>query len=66
MLVFWGEGKTGVPGETPLGAMEKTNNKRNPHMASMLGFEPDHIVGRPVLAPLPQAPPLLLEMYYVI
>ena len=35
-------------------------------MASMLGFEPDHIVGRPVLAQLPQAPPLLLEMYHVI
>ena len=24
---FWGEGKTGVPGEKPLGATERTNNK---------------------------------------
>ena len=30
---FWGEGKTGVPGEKPLGARERTNNKR-PLMAS--------------------------------
>ena len=37
---FWGEGKTGVPGEKPLGARERTNNKLNPHMVSTLGFEP--------------------------
>ena len=37
---FWGEGKTGVPGEKPLGAKERTNNKLNPHMASTPGFEP--------------------------
>ena len=24
---FWGEGKTGVPGEKPLGARTRTNNK---------------------------------------
>ena len=30
---FRGEGKTGVPGEKPLGAKERTNNKLNPHMA---------------------------------
>ena len=30
---FLGEGKTGVPGEKPLGAKERTNNKLNPHMA---------------------------------
>ena len=30
---FWGEGKTGVPGEKPLGAKEGTNNKQTPpHM----------------------------------
>ena len=29
---FWGEGKTGVPGEKPLGARERTNNKLNPHV----------------------------------
>ena len=32
-------GKTRVPGEKPLGARERTNNKLNPHMASMPGFE---------------------------
>ena len=37
---FWGEGKTGVPGEKPLGSRERTNNKLNPHMASTPGFEP--------------------------
>ena len=37
---FWGEGKTGVPGEKPLGARERTNNKLNPHMVSTPGFEP--------------------------
>ena len=37
---FWGEGKTGVPGEKPLGARERTNNKLNPYMVSTLGFEP--------------------------
>ena len=37
---FWGEGKTGVPGEKPLGARERTSNKLNPHMASDLGIEP--------------------------
>ena len=35
-----GEGKTAVPGEKPLGARERTNNKLNPHMASTPGFEP--------------------------
>ena len=37
---FWGEGKTGVPGEKPVEAKERTNNKLNPHMASTTGFEP--------------------------
>ena len=37
---FWGEGKTGVPEEKPLGAGERTNNELNLHMASMSGFEP--------------------------
>ena len=40
MLVFEERGKTGVPGEKPLGAKERTNNKLNPHMASTPGFEP--------------------------
>ena len=37
---FWGEGKTGVPGEKPLGARERTNNKLNLHKASTPGVEP--------------------------
>ena len=37
---FWGEGKTGVPGEKPLGARKRTNNKLNPHMVWTPGFEP--------------------------
>ena len=37
---FQGERKTGVPGEKPLGARQKTNNKLNPHMALTPGFEP--------------------------
>ena len=28
---FWGEGKTGVPGEILLEQRERTNNKLNPH-----------------------------------
>ena len=36
---FWGEGKTGVPGEKPLGARERTNN-------------PGQIGGRRALSPL--------------
>ena len=37
---FWGEGKTGVLREKPLGEKERTNNKLNPHVASTPGFEP--------------------------
>ena len=40
MLVF-GERKTRVPGEKPLGARERTNNKLNPHMALTPRFEPE-------------------------
>ena len=38
---FWGEGKTGVPGEKPLGAEQRTNNKLNPHMMSSPVIEPE-------------------------
>ena len=38
---FWGEGKTGVPGEKPLGAKTRTNNKPNPHMTPSPGIEPE-------------------------
>jgi len=37
VLVFKEKGK---PGEKPLGAKERTNNKLNPHMASTQGLEP--------------------------
>ena len=37
---FLGEGKTGVPGEKPLGARTRTNNKLNPHMTPRPGIEP--------------------------
>ena len=37
-VAFWGEGKTGVPGEKPLGEREGTNNKLDPPMASIPGF----------------------------
>ena len=37
---FWGEGKTGVPREKPLGARTRTNNKLNPHMTPSAGIDP--------------------------
>ena len=40
MVVFCGEGKTGVPGEKPRGARTRTNNKLNPHMTPSPGIEP--------------------------
>ena len=43
---FRGEEKTRVPGEKPLGAKERTNNKLNPHMA----FNPGHIGWRRILS----------------
>jgi len=33
-------GESGVPGENPLRARERTNNKLDPHMESKPGFEP--------------------------
>ena len=39
MLVYEVEGNTGVPGEKPLEAKERANNKLNAHMASMRGFK---------------------------
>ena len=37
---FLGEGRTGVPGEKPLGARTRTNNKLDPHMMSSPRIEP--------------------------
>ena len=39
-LLVFEEGKTGVPGEKPLGARTRTNNKLNPHMTPSPGIEP--------------------------
>ena len=38
-VCFQGEGKTGVPGEKPPRARERTNKKLNPHSASTREFE---------------------------
>jgi len=56
---FWGDGKTGIPGEKPLGARERTNNKLNPHMASTPGFEPGPHWWE--ASALTTAPPLLTD-----
>ena len=40
VLIFDERGKPEYPGEKPLEARERTNNKLNPHMASIPGFEP--------------------------
>ena len=63
---FWGEGKTGITREKPLGARERTNNKLNPHMASTPGLNPSHIAGRRVLSPLhhPCSPFLLFNTVF--
>ena len=37
---FMRRGKTGVPGEKPLGARTRTNNKLNPYMTPSPGIEP--------------------------
>ena len=55
-------GKTGVPGEKPLGARHRANNKLNPHMVSLPGFEPGHIGGRQVLPPLRHPCSLALDL----
>ena len=39
-LLVFEEGKTGVPGEKPLGARTRTNNKLNPHMTPSPGIKP--------------------------
>ena len=48
-VCFGGEGKTGVPGERPLRAKERTNNKLNPGVALI---EHGPIGGRRLLSPL--------------
>ena len=55
---FWGEGKTGVPGEKPLRARERTKNKLNPQMASTPGVKPGpHWWEASALTTAPSLPP---------
>ena len=63
---FWGEGKTGVLWEKPLGAKERTDNKLNPQLWHRCwDLNPGHIGGRRVLSPLHNPcstmPPLFKE-----
>ena len=62
---FWGEGKTGVPGEKPLGAGKRTN-KLSPHETPDLRIEPGShwweasaLTTTPSLQPPPPSPPSL-------
>ena len=58
MSVFEEREKTGLPGEKPLGAKDRTNNKLNPHMASTPGFQPGPQWWE--ASALTTAPPMLL------
>ena len=51
---FWKEGKTGVPGEKPLGAKERTNYKLYPHNYGVNAGIWTHatLVGGRLLSPL--------------
>ena len=42
---FLRSGETGEPGEKPLGARERTNNKLNPHMMPGMESNPGHSGG---------------------
>ena len=58
ILVFLGEGKTGVPGEKPLGVRTRTSNKLNPHMTPSPGLEPGlHWWEASALTTAPSRPP---------
>ena len=70
---FCGEGKTGVPGEKPLGAEKRTNNKLNRHMASRPQIEPglhwwkaSAFTTAPSLLPWDWAPGLIKYKYIYI
>ena len=53
MLVFEERGKPEYPEKKTLGAKERTNNKLNPHLVSMPGYEPrPHWWERQALSPL--------------
>ena len=70
---FCGEGKTGVPGEKPLGAEKRTNNKLNRHMTSRPQIEPglhwwkaSAFTTAPSLLPWDWAPGLIKYTYIYI
>ena len=64
---FSGEGKTGVPGEKPFGAMERTNDTLNPRMASPPGFEPGpHWWEASALTTAPSLAPLALLVTFFL
>ena len=60
---FWGEGKTGEPGEKPLGAEERTNNQLNPLMATSPKLNPGHVGGRRVQSPVRHSCSPILYQY---
>ena len=60
-------GKPDVPGEKPLGAKERTNNKLNPHMASTPGVEPGpHWWEANALTTAPPLLPKVLELKHTL
>ena len=68
---FWWEGKTGVPGEKPLAARERTNNKLNPHAstgvwtrAALVGGECSHHCAIPGSSLLPKDDNILEHRYW--
>ena len=64
MLVFW-RGETGVPGEKPLGARMRTNNKLNPHMTPGPGVKPGpHWWEASALTTAPSLLPCMIEQVF--
>ena len=59
---FCEEGKTVVPGEKPLGAEQRTNNKLNLHMTPGPGIEPETHWWE--ASALTTAPSLLQHLYF--
>ena len=67
---FYREGKTGVPGEKPLGAEKRTNNKLNPHMTSSPRIKPgphwwkaSALTTAPSLLPVMKIPQCIFVLY---
>ena len=70
---FWGEEKTGAPGEKPLGASTRTNNKLNPHMTPGPGVEPgphwwkaSALTTAPSLLPTKGSRVIILKLLYIL